>query len=181
MFLFVFVITFLHPFENNKNTKYKNIILSVPIALQFGMSFTTPCILEPKQYGFLYSSSWITLFTSLFGLYRQFYLDACFPFAVFLTSINYWRHPDYSWRRYLDMATVKCSLFYQGYYSYRSKYQNYYYFYTVVAILCYKISIYYHHKDNWKSTYFHSLVHVFANASIVVLFAGMENSNSVMH
>jgi hypothetical protein len=145
------------------------------------MIFTTPCILEPKQYGFLYSSSWITLFTSLFGLYRQFYLDACFPFAVFLTSINYWRRPDYSWRRYLDMATVKCSLFYQGYYSYRSKYQNYYYFYTVVAILCYKISIYYHDKDNWKSTYFHSLVHVFANASIVVLFAGMENSNSDTH
>ena len=145
------------------------------------MSFTTPCILEPKQYNVLYRSSWIALFTSLFGLYRQLYVDACIPFAVFLTSINYWRHPDYSWRRYLDMATVKCSLFYQGYYSYRCKYRKYYYFYTVLAILCYKISIYYHHKDNWKSTYFHSLVHVFANASIVALFAGMENSNSVMH
>jgi hypothetical protein len=114
------------------------------------------------------------LFTSLFALYRQLYIDACFPFAVFLTSINYWRYPDYSWRRYLDMTTVKCSLVYQSYYSYKSKTRKYYYFYTALAILCYRISIYYYQKkDNWKSTYFHFLLHIFSNASLIALYSGL--------
>jgi hypothetical protein len=120
------------------------------------MIYSTPCILEPNQYIILYRSSWFLLFTSLFGLYKQLYLDSLIYFTVFLTSINYWRHPDYSWRRYIDMASVKCSLVYHSYYSHKSKYQRYYIFYNLVAILCYKISIYYYSKnDNWKSTYFH--------------------------
>lgn len=139
------------------------------------MTYSTPCILEPKQYNILYGSSWISLFTCLFGLYNQLYMDACIPFVVFLTSINYWRHPDYSWRRYLDMAVVNSSLIYQSYYSHKSKYQGYYFFYTLIAITCYKISInYYHKNDYWKSTYFHCLLHIFANISLIYLFAGLQ-------
>ena len=145
------------------------------------MSFCTPCILEPKQYNILYCSSWIALFTSLFGVYKQLYIDACIPFAVFITSINYWRHPDYSWRRYLDMTTVNCSLIYQSYSSYKCKYRNYYYFYTSLAIISYMISIYYYSKkDNWKSTYFHCLLHVFANISLIYLLSGIEKSLYVL-
>lgn len=142
------------------------------------MPYSTQCILKPEQYIILYRSSWIALFTSLFGLYKQLYMDACIPFAVFLTSINYWIHPDYSWRRYLDIATVNVSLIYQIYYSHKSKYRSYYFFYTLLAISSYKISIdYYHKNDYWKSTYFHCLLHIFANISLIYLFAGFEESN----
>jgi hypothetical protein len=139
------------------------------------MSYTTPCILEPEQYFILYRSSWFLLVSSLFGLYKKMYLDSFIYFVIFLTSINYWRRPDYSWRRYLDMTVAKSTIIYQCYYSYESKYQTYFYFYLLLAISCYKISIYYYHKNEyWKSTYFHFLFHCFINLSIFFLISGKE-------
>lgn len=135
----------------------------------------TQYILEPEQCKMIYNIAFVSLFSSMFGMYRQLYSHSIYPFVVFLTSINYWRHPDYSWRRYLDMTIVSYSMICQMFQSMKCVYQKYYLFFTFLALISYQISIYYYAKnDNWKSTYFNCLLHIFANISLIFLFTGVD-------
>jgi len=62
------------------------------------------------------------LISCIYAIYKNHYDLALVPGGVFLTSINYWRCPDYSWRRYLDMIYVKLALIYQIYRAYNAEY-----------------------------------------------------------
>ena len=72
------------------------------------------CILYPEQYKIIYNVSFLSLGSCMYAIYNGYYCLSICPGGVFLTSINYWRHPDYSWRRYLDMTYVKLSFIYHG-------------------------------------------------------------------
>lgn len=105
------------------------------------------CILYPEQYKIIYNVSFLSLGTSMYALYNgHYYLSMC-PGGVFLTSINYWIYPDYSWRRYLDMTYVKLALIYQLYKSYGSQYMVHYYLLMVLAFSMYPLGIYYYKKN----------------------------------
>ena len=127
-------------------------------------------ILSKNQYMYLYKSSYITIITILYALYQNQYIFAIMDACVLLTSINYWRKPDYSWRRYLDMTIVKIALVYHCIVAYNNT-CTMYYIITSIAILCYIISIYYYKiNKNWKSTFFHVLLHIIGNIGNIVLY-----------
>jgi len=79
-------------------------------------------ILEPDQYKNIYNVSFLALGSCAYAAYKGHYILSICPGGVFLTSINYWYYPDYSWRRYLDMTYVSLALFYQLYKAYGAQY-----------------------------------------------------------
>ena len=130
-------------------------------------------ILPKSQYTYLYRISNLALFSGVYALHRQYYDLACVPFSVWLTSINYWRKPDYSWRRYLDMAVVHLVLSYQIYLAYSLEHKALYYSLVSLSCVCFPISFYYYKKKRyWESTILHSLVHIFGNISNIFLYYG---------
>lgn len=77
------------------------------------------CTIISKPYSnFLWYTSWLSCISGLFAVYRGHYYLAPAPFGVWLTSINYWYHPDYSWRRYIDMIYVHIAIIYKTLYAY---------------------------------------------------------------
>ena len=71
------------------------------------------CILYPEQYRFIMRTAFLLLGTSIYGIKQGHYAMAIIPGSVFITSVNYWRKPDYSWRRTVDIYLVKGSMLYQ--------------------------------------------------------------------
>lgn len=129
-------------------------------------------ILHHNQCLFLWGISWLSLGSGLFAIYRGYYDLSIVPLGVWLTSINYWRSPDYSWRRYLDIGYVHSALMYQSIRAYRSEYCNAYFTILSFGIICFPISIYFHKKSPWTSTILHGMVHIFGNISNIVLYSG---------
>ena len=131
------------------------------------------CILYPKQYKLIYNVSFLSLGTSIYAAYNGYYLMALCPGGVFLTSINYWRKPDYSWRRYFDMVYVKLAIMYQIYKAYRSQYMLQYYAIMFFSVSMYPLGVYYYKKKlYWHSTYAHCVLHIIANIGNIVLYSG---------
>ena len=133
----------------------------------------TPTILERPQYILIYRVSWLILASALYAFYREHYRLAFSTLCIFLTSINYWRYPTYSWRRDLDMMVVKYGLAFQWFMAFNSENAYLYYFVSTVAMLCYKIGCYYHdNKQYWPSTYWHMMLHILANLANIILYYG---------
>lgn len=131
------------------------------------------CILDPDQYMYLYKISFFSLFSSLYAIYNEYYDVALVPGGVFLTSINYWRKPDYSWRRDADMIYVKFAVIYQMMRAYNAQYASMYYALLFLGISFYPLGIFFY-KNNlyWHSTYAHSMIHIIANISNIILYSG---------
>ncbi len=112
----------------------------------------------------------MTLLAFFYTLYQREYIAASIPGFVFITSLLFWRRPDYSFRRYLDVATVKTCMVYQWYMAYYAPYGQYYYIMNTTAVLCYFMGIYwYKKKKNWNSARSHMIGQVFANIANVLL------------
>ena len=130
-------------------------------------------ILDKEQYILIYNTSYISLLSSIYAIYRQHYNLALVPGSVFISSILYWKNPDYSYRRYLDMIAVKCALTYQIYIAYNTHYANIYYISVFLAVSSYFIGIYYYHRQEyWKSTFAHIMLHLIANTGNMILYSG---------
>ena len=63
-------------------------------------------ILNLEQSTAIYYVSHILLISSVYAFYQKHYHLFIAPAAIFVTSIHYWKKPDYSYRRYLDIFTV---------------------------------------------------------------------------
>ena len=130
-------------------------------------------ILEKEHYTAIYRVSYLSLFSALYAFYRGHYNLVVVPGSVFLSSIHYWKKPDYSYRRYLDMTVVKSAVIYQHYIAYNAEYANMYYTILCIAMLSYPVGVYYYNKkDYWKSTYAHMMLHIMANIGNIVLYSG---------
>ena len=70
-------------------------------------------ILNKEQANYIYHASYLSLCSCLYATYRNYYDFAFVTGIVFLTSINYWRNPINSYRRYIDITAVNTALFYQ--------------------------------------------------------------------
>lgn len=138
-------------------------------------NYDNNCILNNEQCYYLYKTSYVTLFVGFASLILKNVYISLVPFSVFLTSVYYWKKPDYSIRRYIDMICVKCCLSYYLYIAY--KYYIYSYIFYMLCFPCtsYVIGIYYYNKNNWISTYFHSGVHILANIGNIYLFYNLYN------
>ena len=139
------------------------------------------CILYPEQYSFIWKASFFSLFSCIYAFYNNHYDLALVPGGVFLTSINYWYKPDYSWRRYVDIGYVHAALTYQLFRAYNAEYSKMYYFTLSLAMCCYLLGMYYYNKKQyWHSTYAHSMLHLIANISNVILYSGhIEPINNI--
>jgi hypothetical protein len=132
--------------------------------------------MQPKFYNVLWTTSWLSTISSGYAIWRGHYDCACVPGAVFLTSINYWRKPDYSWRRYIDMG-VTCSGFtYQLFRAYNAEYWKEYYVLAFTAAMFFPIGVhYYKHNRMWRTTYSHAMIHLIGNLANIVLYSGYIN------
>ena len=125
-----------------------------------------------RPYMLIYKVSHLSLLSFFYALYMQQNALAIVPASVFATSTLYWYKPDYSWRRYLDMAVVKSCFVYQGIMAYNADFGPEYYVIILVAISFYPIGILYHKKgDTWSSTYSHIMVHILANLANLILYS----------
>jgi hypothetical protein len=61
---------------------------------------------------YLYYTSFLIGASSLVSLYYGDYVTFLFMFILFLSSIKFWRKPDYGFIRNLDMFICKCVTFY---------------------------------------------------------------------
>ena len=131
------------------------------------------CILYREQYTLIYNISFLTLGSCIYATYNGYYVISICPGCVFLTSIHYWKYPDYSYRRYLDMVCVHLGLFYQLYRAYNSQYMIQYYVLTFIAASMFPLGIYYYkRKMLWHSTYAHCALHIIANIANIILYSG---------
>ena len=126
-----------------------------------------------SQYNLLWKTSFLALTSFSTAVYNKKYYCSLIPLTVFFTSINYWRKPDYSCRRNIDMVCVKSSIIINIIIAYNSQYYKIYYPLLFVASSCYPISIiFYKRKNYWASVYCHAILHVLGNLSNIILYSG---------
>lgn len=131
------------------------------------------CILCPDQCKFIWNTSWSSLASVAYAIYRGHYSLSMVPGSVLLTSLNYWRLPNSSFRKYLDMSVVGLSLSYQLFRSIGAQRASLHYLLMAVSLACYPVGIFFYNiGDYWTSTYIHSALHIIANISNMTLYSG---------
>ena len=126
-----------------------------------------------NHHSFLWVSSWMSLWSSMYAIKRGHYHLAIVPGGVFLTSINYWRDPSNEKNKMIDMFYVYSSLIYQLIMARNITTSKPYYIIKSMACLSYPISIlFYKYKHYWKSTITHGLIHLFGSIANVILYSG---------
>jgi hypothetical protein len=130
-------------------------------------------VVSPNHAHFLWYTSWIALVSFVYGFYRGHYDLMVGPLCVFLTSINYWRNPiRNSWRRYADIVVVCSVALYQLYRAMNAEYGIHY---CIIVAFCgcsYVFSYYFAGSNEFLAMIFHSMVHIMANVSNMVLYSG---------
>ncbi len=131
-------------------------------------------VLPPTKHMYIFITTFFGLISSIYAISRKYYHLAIVPFGVFLTSVNYWRHPLYnSKRRYIDIIYVNLAMFYQIWYAYNSQYANLYYIILFITLCFVPLSWYYHNKNKiWIGTFLHSMIHILGNISNIILYSG---------
>lgn len=116
----------------------------------------------------LWSVSWLSFLAGWFALHQGHFVDAVIPFGVWFTSLNYWRKPDYSWRRYADIAFVQVG----GWWSCARALDVVcweYYLVMATAVSCFGVSMVFYERDRLVlSTLLHAMVHVLGNVANVL-------------
>jgi hypothetical protein len=130
------------------------------------------CVFNKMQNNFLFITSWLSLLSFIYAHKRGHYDLMWVPFAVWFSSILYWWHPVDSIRRYFDITVVSCGLTFQLYKALHAEYNKLYYFFVLMAVLCYPLSQFYYLSNPWISVFCHSLIHILGNVSNFILYSG---------
>ena len=130
------------------------------------------CIAPPQQAQILYYMSWLGTATGLVGIY---YGHTWLGIGTVIGSIFaqlYWSNPTFSWRRLLDMAWVQLLIWTHLWAAVGSPVFVTYVIIQILGASSYAASWYLKKQGNnsWGATFFHSLVHVAANSSLLVLY-----------
>lgn len=133
-------------------------------------------ILPPCFSRRIFRVAWLSLPTSLASaIYNQLYDSIAISALVFLTSLNYWRHPTAGTRRNLDMAATWSSLSYQVFYRSAALPGRTRAAYFASVLVCggwYAAAR--HHgrvkRDFDTSSACHVMLHVFGNVSNLMLY-----------
>jgi hypothetical protein len=128
----------------------------------------------PYKYSkYLYLSSFLMGLSAIFALYFDEGIVSIYFFLLFLTSINFWRKPEYGLRHKLDKLLVYAGCLYVLIYIYLLSGEFYkimwlnmficsFIFYIIEYILCY-----------FKSTkwiVFHMAIHLYASLMVLFIF-----------
>ena len=130
-------------------------------------------ILPPAHCAFLWRSSFQGFIGFFLAVARGYY-DLCwYPLLVTLTSLNYWRRPDHSWRRYVDMAAIQC-MYYQMWRAFGGAQYwaaNFALVFLAGAWFFCGVRMF-AMKRYWASTLLHFAAHCTSNLSNIVLYIG---------
>jgi hypothetical protein len=133
----------------------------------------TVCILLPEQYNLLWKTSWLTLSSAVYLFHRAHYDLCLIATCVFLTSINYWRRPDYSWRRYADLGAVFVGTTYESIRARNAEHRVAFFTLNTIAVASFLVAIHlYNQKRWWASTLWHANIHLTANAALLIVASG---------
>jgi len=132
----------------------------------------TPCV-PPNQAALIFYVSFLLGFSSFQALWMGLYFDMILFFCVFATSVNYWRKPDYSWRRYLDMTCASIGISLHMLRAYGGQYALVYYGFISCGLCSYVSGMHFHKNGMlWHSTIAHATLHILAYIGGVYLYAG---------
>ncbi len=126
-----------------------------------------------KQATAMLCTSSLNAFAAIYAIYRGHYICSIVPAGVFLTSMNYWRHPTYGWRRTLDVTYVIFAFLFMLVVAYYASHGSRYYIIITLAALCYPLSHYFHNNNQqYMGTLMHSYIHILGNLGLFVIFSG---------
>ena len=138
---------------------------------------------ELDQYKWLYVTSCFPLAASMYAFFRGYPVISFLQFSIYMSSINFWRLPDYSWRRYVDFAVVKTSILYQNIYLLggAEKAKGFYGIFSV-GVIAYALSFYFHGIGKiWLSVYVHAFMHTLSAIGCIYLYSGsIPRANSLL-
>lgn len=126
-----------------------------------------------EHYCVLYKSSFSSLIAALYAFYRGYYVVGLLPLGIFITSINYWRYPTYSWRRNADIGWVLFTIVYQCFVAFNSEYGFLYYFFGALSLSLYCVSYYLFNRNYaWYSIIAHMGTQITGMIGYILLYAG---------
>jgi hypothetical protein len=130
-------------------------------------------ISPPEQSRVIFTVAWSSLFGALTAWHKG-HTDLIFvPGGIWATSLLFWWHPTYSWRRSLDMTVIQTGLWYQVVRAANAEYAFAYYVITGAAVSCYGLGwLFYLRRQTWAGTLCHAMVHVLGNIANVILYNG---------
>ena len=130
-------------------------------------------VLPLPQAHFLYRLSHLSLLSGTYGIYRGYYGLAMVPIGIYFTSIHYWKYPlARSFRRYADIAYVILSLTYQNSRTIYAEKKVLYWGVLLMALICYPLGYYFHHKNAWIGTFLHGGCHILGNLANIIVYSG---------
>jgi hypothetical protein len=126
------------------------------------------------HYTFLWRVSWVAAATAAYAAYVGRYDGLVSIGAVLTTSLLYWAHPTYCWRRWVDMTVVHTSLAYHSWLALSSSRPVLFFSVVTAGGGAYFVGLYAYRRGHlWASTYAHATLHLLANVSNLVLFSSV--------
>lgn len=130
-------------------------------------------LIVPRSHAnIIWAAAWLSFVSGVYAVSRNYYHLCFVPFGVWFTSILYWTHPTYGWRRNLDMAWVACSLIYQSYCAIGSENVVAYFVIMFFAVLSYPIGNHCYNTNSWLGIMWHSFIHILGNVANFILYSG---------
>jgi hypothetical protein len=138
------------------------------------MCASTRMSLNLEQSNRLWWSSWMHAVSSAVALSLHVYDLSLLSVIVLITSLNYWRHPDYGYRRYIDIVCVQIACWWLGIRNIDAiePYRATGFVFGMITLFLFMTSLTLHRTHTERSTTLHSLVHVFGNIGSIIVYAG---------
>jgi hypothetical protein len=132
-------------------------------------------VLAPKYSKWLWRSSWVHFVTVICAYVMGAYDLSVLASMVLVTSLNYWRNPDYGYRRYVDIVCVQVGIWWACVRTLDAAEpsRTMSFMCTSCMTLLFVLSVRLHRKNqHHSSTVLHMLVHFTGNLGICVAVFG---------
>jgi len=130
------------------------------------------CLAPPEQARILYYMSWVGGATGLVGIYYGHYWLGLGTFIGSIFAQLYWQNPTFSCRRTVDMVWLQVLIWTHLWVAAGSPVFLLYAIIQIFGVIAYAISWYLIKQGNnsWGATFFHFLVHLAADTSLLILY-----------
>ena len=129
------------------------------------------CLVSKSQSNVLYWASYTGTLTGLIGILNGYIWLGTGTMIGAMFARNYWIDPRYSWRRTVDISWVQLLIWTHLWAAFSSPQFIPYCVIQLIGSVSYGISWYLHKiGDSWGSTFMHTMVHVCANSSLLLLY-----------
>ena len=135
-----------------------------------------PQVVPPEYAQKIFKASFLTLISFITAVTLQVWDGAAVTGSVFVCSTNYWRRPEYGWRRNIDIVNSLTCLAYQTWRSFQvsAPYMIGFLTPTYFGLGCYFFSQHHIRTNTVLSARAHVGTHFFANVGNVVLYLGLS-------